>query len=65
MTGSHEVRGSIPLGSTNRIKKGPPIGGPKSFGERLTATDRPEDSWDNANIGKLASEIIRHYLSGA
>jgi len=31
----------------------------------LTATDRPEDSWDNANIGKLASEIIRHYLSGA
>ena len=29
MTGSHEVRGSIPLGSTNTSNsKGPPIGGP-------------------------------------
>ncbi len=32
MTGSHEVRGSIPLGSTNNVNSlGPPSGGPKLF----------------------------------
>ena len=43
MTGSHEVRGSIPLGSTNTLNNlkppiGGPIGGPKSFDGLLTAT---------------------------
>jgi hypothetical protein len=38
-TGSHEVRGSIPLGSTNIVNNlGPPIGWPKSFRGLLTAT---------------------------
>ena len=32
MTGSHEVRGSIPLGSTNTCNSlGPPFGGPYRF----------------------------------
>ena len=42
MTGSHEVRGSIPLGSTNSINKlGPPNRWPKSFKTRF---DRNADS---------------------
>ena len=39
MTGSHEVRGSIPLGSTNIYNDlGPPIRCPFSFIDLLTAT---------------------------
>jgi hypothetical protein len=39
MTGSHEVRGSIPLGSTNKINSlGPPFWWPLSLFGDLTAT---------------------------
>jgi hypothetical protein len=47
MTGSHEVRGSIPLGSTNTFKiLGPPGGGPKLFSPAESIENAPDQVSD-------------------